>query len=616
MSATPHLDNLRVSLARVWIPPHVRVKDGKRQNVDGYFRDLKPGEAMPRGAQRVRGPEQPGQRQGPPSPRSTFGPGRTGPATPEPPKRRLGPPSPRSTFGESRQDPAPSATRAKAEVDTTALYGGLRDWTKSSVKLRAAVEAELRGDPIAADQKDIRAKAAAMLQTLREADNNPVPLYRGSDLTDEVMSAWSENRSEAQFWADQNGGTVQELPANSAPAIKVKDYLFGYSSSEEEEEWIVLREPPTPAFQRTDDPRASMKALADSWRAKGVSLDVTVSSSAPTATLSLIRTDEDKRGKGLGEAAMRDLLAWADAEGVTLGASASADFGSNKKQLEAWYKSLGFASNTGSGRDLRISETLVREPAGGEREAPKAQPAKPKSPEEQVEALQNELAEMVASGVMPVEEANSILVSVGAPPLQVATPEEAEADLASGQGVAMEGPAWTDTSREEVAAGIEEVFAAFPNAPSIKGITTDDDQTQYASASKTRITLHSRFHDDEFVAARAKDFGGTDPSDVGRMKVGTSRTDTIIHEYGHVLDSNLPEEKWKELRALLNEKVQGLSLWEVFSAKDPEHTPPSMYACEHAHEYVAEAVLDFIRFGDQARPISKKIGALMQEVYG
>ncbi len=71
---------------------------------------------------------------------------------------------------------------------------------------------------------------------------------------------------------------------------------------------------------------------------------------------------KDQRGKGNAGRAMRDVVSWADTHGITITLSPTSDFGSSKKRLEKWYRSLGFVPNSGRSKDFRTRDSMIRSP--------------------------------------------------------------------------------------------------------------------------------------------------------------------------------------------------------------------------------------------------------------
>lgn len=80
--------------------------------------------------------------------------------------------------------------------------------------------------------------------------------------------------------------------------------------------------------------------------------------------LSLVRVPDAERGKGKASAAMRDVLAYADATGQRVGLTPErmGAGGLSKAELTSWYRNLGFVPNRGRNKDFAFSETMVREP--------------------------------------------------------------------------------------------------------------------------------------------------------------------------------------------------------------------------------------------------------------
>jgi len=74
--------------------------------------------------------------------------------------------------------------------------------------------------------------------------------------------------------------------------------------------------------------------------------------------------DKKSRGQGLGSAAMKALIAYADKNGKSIYLTPSKDFGaSSVNRLKAFYKRFGFVENKGRNKDYRISGVMYRSPA-------------------------------------------------------------------------------------------------------------------------------------------------------------------------------------------------------------------------------------------------------------
>lgn len=73
-----------------------------------------------------------------------------------------------------------------------------------------------------------------------------------------------------------------------------------------------------------------------------------------------IQIHADDRGKGLGRKLMEDLIALSDERGWALALTPSDFAGASVPRLKKFYKSLGFVTNSGSNKDFRTRETLIR----------------------------------------------------------------------------------------------------------------------------------------------------------------------------------------------------------------------------------------------------------------
>ncbi len=75
-------------------------------------------------------------------------------------------------------------------------------------------------------------------------------------------------------------------------------------------------------------------------------------------TLSKIAVPDELQGQGIGQKAMKKLLAYADANEYTIALTPEGQ----KGRLTRWYKSLGFVPNKGRYKDYEISESMYRSP--------------------------------------------------------------------------------------------------------------------------------------------------------------------------------------------------------------------------------------------------------------
>jgi GNAT superfamily N-acetyltransferase len=85
-----------------------------------------------------------------------------------------------------------------------------------------------------------------------------------------------------------------------------------------------------------------------------------------TIRLNLLVIPKDKRKQGLGSQAMRELIDYADANGlrITLSPALSDDRKgtTSRARLVRFYKQFGFVENKGRRKDFSISDGMVRDP--------------------------------------------------------------------------------------------------------------------------------------------------------------------------------------------------------------------------------------------------------------
>lgn len=127
-----------------------------------------------------------------------------------------------------------------------------------------------------------------------------------------------------------------------------------------------------------DQAHTTLAEVQAAW--DGVDIKHSLSEKDGTIEVGRIVVPEAKRNTGLGTAAMRQLIAYADATGQRIVLTPSADFGGTKSRLETFYKSLGFVANKGRSKDFTTKAAMIREPAGKPLEQAAPEPPKP-SPE-------------------------------------------------------------------------------------------------------------------------------------------------------------------------------------------------------------------------------------------
>lgn len=96
-------------------------------------------------------------------------------------------------------------------------------------------------------------------------------------------------------------------------------------------------------------------------RLDALGVEHTLSESRGVLTVNKVVVPEHRRNAGAGTAAMQAITDYADAAGVHVALTPSADFGGNKARLTQFYKRFGFKENKGRAKVYEVSETMVRE---------------------------------------------------------------------------------------------------------------------------------------------------------------------------------------------------------------------------------------------------------------
>ncbi|RRK02384.1 hypothetical protein Ga0100230_004310 [Opitutaceae bacterium TAV3] len=158
---------------------------------------------------------------------------------------------------------------------------------------------------------------------------------------------WREKRREELGYKSVYSGGPNELRRRIQRAQKKVDEILAQDAAGGNE----LRSAPAP----------SLDEVRRKWGALGIQSSIAERNNV--ITLSKIRVPSDNQGAGIGTAAMRELLSYADAYGKIIALTPSADFGaSSVSRLKEFYGRFGFFENKGSQRDFEISESMIRLP--------------------------------------------------------------------------------------------------------------------------------------------------------------------------------------------------------------------------------------------------------------
>lgn len=83
---------------------------------------------------------------------------------------------------------------------------------------------------------------------------------------------------------------------------------------------------------------------------------------ACSITLEQLFVPSGSRGRGLGSALMRDLVAYADRHAKQIRLTPSGAFGGSPRRLATFYARFGFVRNQGAQRDPACAESMYRNP--------------------------------------------------------------------------------------------------------------------------------------------------------------------------------------------------------------------------------------------------------------
>lgn len=107
---------------------------------------------------------------------------------------------------------------------------------------------------------------------------------------------------------------------------------------------------------------SDVQAFARSLRDEFPGLKLSLGGRDQNVTLHRIELPSDLRESGAGTQVMQRIMEWADAGGITVALSPTADFGGSKRRLAGFYKRFGFTNNAGANKNYAISETMYRSP--------------------------------------------------------------------------------------------------------------------------------------------------------------------------------------------------------------------------------------------------------------
>jgi GNAT superfamily N-acetyltransferase len=82
----------------------------------------------------------------------------------------------------------------------------------------------------------------------------------------------------------------------------------------------------------------------------------------PGLEVNMLIIDPNKRGLGFGRSIMNDIIEYTDTNKKIAHLTPTNEFDSDLKKLTDFYKSLGFVKNSGSNKDYRFTDTMIRLP--------------------------------------------------------------------------------------------------------------------------------------------------------------------------------------------------------------------------------------------------------------
>jgi len=169
--------------------------------------------------------------------------------------------------------------------------------------------------------------------------------------------AQSENPKGGSEWIGQQ---LQKMGVVSPTRRPMSELLAGLLDPATMGAAAVKGAAMIPKLTNIDDVSKAVKALG---------ADVRLFESGGAINLSKIVVPKESRGKGIGTEAMRIISDYADSTAKRIDLTPSEDFGGSKKRLDAFYKRLGFESNSGKNKDYSISESMYRNPPAAKKDS-------------------------------------------------------------------------------------------------------------------------------------------------------------------------------------------------------------------------------------------------------
>jgi hypothetical protein len=115
---------------------------------------------------------------------------------------------------------------------------------------------------------------------------------------------------------------------------------------------------------------ASLDASLEALKARHQGVQIRVSLRTEGLVLSMIRVpDELQRRQGRADAALKDLVTWADRHGKVMALTPErVGKGASNTALERWYRRHGFVANRGRNKNFDFLEAMIRSPRTVERD--------------------------------------------------------------------------------------------------------------------------------------------------------------------------------------------------------------------------------------------------------